>query len=151
MQILDETTVLINPATGQIDEQTDAAMDATTQAHNLGKTDALDDKPQDAFIDPYGGYAWSADHEGYREGSLLAAVLTGETRRYWLPSQPHEIQVISAAPIVSGLYKCPECGCYYDPTNGGCPGCTNYVPFQMPAEAYAGILAAEYRDEWVGA
>ena len=26
-----------------------------------------------------------------------------------------------------GLFRCPSCGTYYDPTNGACPGCSGAV------------------------
>lgn len=124
MQILDHDTILINPATGAIDETLDAVIDATDQAHAWGKEDALEGRQQSAACFLANSDCWLAYHEGYREGSILAAFLTGTTRRYWLPAQPLEIQAVSWNTEPSmGVYQCPVCKEFYDPTYGHqCPG-----------------------------
>jgi hypothetical protein len=126
MQMIDETTVLVNPETGLIDEGTDAVMDATDVAYALGREDATEGKRQDAFIFIANLAAWAAYHEGYREGSIQAAILTGTTRRYWDPQFPNEIQSVS--------------------WNSS----ADYVPFQMPKEAYADVQPDYMREDWVG-
>lgn len=123
MQMIDETTILVNPENGLIDEVTDATIDATDVAYALGHEDATEGKRQDAFIFIANFNAWRAYHEGYREGSIQAAILTGTTRRYWDPQFPYEIQSVSWNSEL------------------------NYVPFQHPAEAYADVMAAEYRED----
>lgn len=181
MQILSDDVVMVNPETGMIDEQVDAVIDATDQAFNLGHQDATEGRRQDAFIYPANGVAWLAYHEGYRQGSIVAAILTGTTRRYWDPAQPTEIQSVSwNSRSTMGLYRCPICEQYYDPTYGHqCPGQSvsaemiqqmsdaasevragrgrsweevdaSYVPFQMPAEAYADVRFAEDREDYIG-
>lgn len=145
MQILDETTVMVNPATGLIDEQTDATIDATDMGYRWGYEDGRNGEKQSAFYWPPHTLAWYAYHEGYKEGAIASAILTGETRRYWDPAQPLEVQAVSwnGAPTM-GLYRCPVCKRFYDPTYGHqCSGrmADDYVPFQQPAEAYAYIGA----------
>src|SRR3990167_10553401 len=95
MQIIDETTVMVNTANGLIDELLDATIDATDQAHAWGEEDATEGRRQDAACFPANSPAWAAYHEGYREGSIMAAILTGSTRRYWDPASPVSIQIIS--------------------------------------------------------
>lgn len=152
MQIVDHDTIFVDPETELIDDRTEVVLDGNDHAHRLGKEDATEGKRQDGFIFPHGSAAWLAYHEGYREGSILRAFLAGETVRYWMPSRPTEIQTVGQAPAM-GLYRCPVCKEYYNPTYGHqCPGRRDedYVPFQMPAEAYADVLAAEDRDDWIG-
>lgn len=126
MQILDHDTVFVDPETGLIDDQLDAQIDASDVAYALGHQDATEGKRQDAFIFQASLVAWAAYHEGYREGSIQAAILTSTTRKFWDPRFPNEIQSVS--------------------WNSS----ADYVPFQMPNEAYADVLAAEDRDDWIG-
>lgn len=154
MQIVDHDTIFVDPETELIDDRTEVVLDGNDHAHRLGKEDATEGKRQDGFIFPHGSAAWLAYHAGYREGSIVAAILTSTTRKFWDPANPTEIQSVSwNADATLGLYRCPVCKEYYNPTYGHqCPGRRDedYVPFQMPAEAYADVLAAEDRDDWIG-
>lgn len=155
MQILDQDTVMVNPATGLIDEVTDAAIDAADWAYRVGKEDGSEGRRQDAFIFSGSAQETAAYHEGYRDGAVMAAILTGRQARWWDPANPTEIQFVSWASQptnqpTAGVYKCPTCGTYYDPTHGGCPGCASYVPFQQEPAAYTDVVAAEYREDYIG-
>lgn len=146
MQIVADDAVMINPVTGAIDEQTDATIDATDMGYRWGYEDGRNGEKQSAFYWPPHTLAWYAYHEGYRDGAIAAVLV---------PDQPLEIQAVSwnSGPTM-GLYRCPVCKRFYDPTYGHqCGGrmADDYVPFQMPTEAYASVLAAEAREDWVGA
>ncbi len=40
-----------------------------------------------------------------------------------------------------GLAKCPSCGTYYDPTYGGCPGCSSkHKPSKFYVSTFALII-----------
>lgn len=155
MQSLDHDVVMVNPATGLIDEQLDAAIDAADVAYKWGHEDATEGRRQDAFVFAGDRAAERAYHEGYKAGSIVAAILTGATRKYFDPANPLEIQMVSwnSEPIL-GDFRCPICGKHYDPTyghtcKGGCMAVDeHYVPFQMPKEAYADvIMEPEDREE----
>lgn len=94
----------------------DDTIDATDTGFAFGYEDATEgnDQAGSAYFPP-DSPAWRAYNEGYRQGCIHAAVLTGVSRTY------------------------------VDFSND------DYVPFQMPKEAYASVLAAEYREDWVGA
>lgn len=149
-----------------VNEEIDAAIDATDHAYRMGKEDATEGRRQDAFIFAGSAQETAAYHEGYKDGAIMAAILTGRPARYWDPANPTEIQLVSWASKptnqptnpTAGQFKCPTCGTYYDPTYGGCPGCAAamgrrdgaYVPFQQEPSAYADIVAAEYREDYIG-
>lgn len=79
MDNLSQTVVIVNPVA-------DAAMDATDTGYRFGREDATegrDQAPSAYFV--ANTPAWNAYNEGYRAGSIQAAVLTGKTRRYWMP------------------------------------------------------------------
>lgn len=139
-----------------VNEEIDAAIDATDHAYRMGKEDATEGRRQDAFPFAADAVSFAAYSEGYRDGAIVAAILGGPAARYWDPECPTEIQMVSwvSQPTnqpTAGQFKCPACGTYYDPTYGNCPGCGGYVPFQQEPAAYGDIFVDYMREDWVGA
>lgn len=101
-----------------IDEQVDA-MDATDTASKWGYSDGVNGEKQSAFCFPDNSEAWWAYHTAYRDGAVLAAILTGETRKWFDPEFPLETQSLTwHAPI-----------------------CPDNLPFQTPVERFPGAPA----------
>jgi hypothetical protein len=119
MQILTPDTIMVNPANGQIARQVDMTMDATDTAATWGWADGSNGAQQSAFCFPDHSEAWWAYHNAYRDGAVLAAILTGETRRWFDPEFPLETQSLTwRAPI-----------------------CPDNLPFQTPVECFPGAPA----------
>lgn len=106
--------IVVNPLVNPL---VDATIDATDTGFAFGYEDATEgnDQAGSAYFPP-GSPAWRAYNEGYRQGCIHAAVLTGVSRAY------------------------VDFGSQDD-----------YVPFQMPKEAYSGVMFDYQRDDYVGA
>ena len=42
--------------------------------------------------------------------------------------------------VRSGVFRCPTCGTYYDPTNGPCPGCATKRSYSLATISGAVVL-----------
>lgn len=115
-----------------VNEEIDAAIDATDTAHKHGYNDATEGKPQDAALYPEDTPAWYAYHAGYKTGCEHYSMFTGEPREYWEPDAVQPLAVSWASEPTAGVFRCPNCGQYYDPTYPHT--CKRRAPADWPTE-----------------